>query len=473
MAEETSQVGSQQKARVTVTKDGMHAMLVIYPPSPGEDPPALADIAQALQRVGVIYGINQDIISKSLEDKVYNTPIPVAQGTPPRKGEDAQPQYTFDVSNNHSPHVDPDGRIDYKAINFIQNAEPDQVLATRSAPTQGTPGTSVMGKVIPAAIGRDIKFRAGSNTKVSDDGMTLYAVTKGAICYRNGEVSIKDVMVINSDVDSSVGNIDCRGSVKVHGDVKAGFSITADGDVEVSGTAEDSTIKARGNIMVKGGFFGSGLGLMQADGNITVKFAEGQKLVSGADITVGGELIHCNVIARNCVYVKGKHGKVVGGEIRAGKEIHAGMVGSEAATPTNLYVAYDVELMGRYYELIKEVSRLKADSVRVKDALYALYRLQMDGKLGPDKLAALQKLEAFQVELPKNLETIEAQKAEIEEKMKELRDARIVIQDIVHPGVRAHFGLIYREIIEEVKACKLTLEGSQVLMSSIHETKPR
>ncbi len=470
MAGETAQTQTQHKARVTVTKDGMHAMLVIYPPLAGDAPPVLADIALALDKVGVVFGVDQDLIAKSLRDGAYNTPIPAAVGNSPRKGQDSIHTYTFDINNNHSPNEDADGRIDYKSLNFLQSAEVNQILATRSVPTEGSAGTNVMGKPIPAAIGRDIPFKAGAGTKVSEDGMSLLATVTGAICYRNGEVSVKDIVTIAQDVDTATGNIDCRGSLRITGDVKTGFSVSADGDIEVAGVAEDCTIKSHGSIMVKGGFFGGGNGLMQADGNITVKFAEGQKLITGGDLTIGGELVHCNVIARGNVMVKGKHGKIVGGEVRAGKEIHAGVAGSDAGTVTNLYVGYNTELMTKYYAIQKELNRLKGDSARIKEALYGLYRLQMDGKLGKDKLEVLQKLETFQKELPQNLSNFESQKAEIEAKLNEYRDAKIVVDDILYPGVKAYFGLVYREILEEVRACKLTLDGSQVLMSAVHRT---
>ena len=197
MAGESTQTQTQHKARVTITKDGMHAMLVIYPPSPGEVAPVLTDVALALDKVGVVYGIDHDLIGKSLREALYNTPIAAAVGTLPKKGQDSIHTFTFDINNNHSPHEDADGRIDYKQLNFLQSAEVDQVLATRSMPTEGTAGTNVMGKPIPAASGRDIPFRAGSGTKVSDDGKTLCAAVTGAICYRNGEVSVKDVVTIN------------------------------------------------------------------------------------------------------------------------------------------------------------------------------------------------------------------------------------------------------------------------------------
>ncbi len=465
MSADIAQSGVRQRIKISVAKDGMTAMMVIHPPQSGEPAITREDIFAELERASITVGVMEKSIDSSLADKIYNTPIVIAKGQPPTKGENSTCTYNFNTANNHSPHEDKDGRIDYKDIDFIQNAQEGMVLATRVPASLGEPGCTVTGKEVPPVAGKDIPFKCGANAKISEDGLNLLAATNGVIAYRDGEVSVKDVMTIATDVDFNVGNLDCRGSLKIAGDVKAGFSITVDGDLEVNGSVEDCTITAKGNIMVKGGFFGNGTGVMHADGNVTVKFVEGQKITAGGDIVVGGEMVNCNVTARGSIAVKGKKGKIVGGDIRAGKEIRACVLGSEAGTHTSLNVAYDAELMKRYYEAGKEMQRLNADFTRVKEALYGLYRLQMDGKLTPEKKVALQKLEAFQKELPGNLEVLQKTRIEIEEKLREFKDARIVAEELVYPGVQAHFGLIYREVLEEVHRCQLTMEGNQVLMS--------
>ncbi len=468
---ESIQTSTRQRSRVTISKDAMAAMLIIYPPPDGEFPPTLDDILDDLTKAGVTYGLEQAVIETALNDKTYNTPLTIAHGTPPQKGESTRFDYNFDPTNNHSPHVDEYGHIDYRDISFIQNAEADQLLATRTLPTLGIPGMTVTGKEVGAAAGRDLPFRHGANTKISADGMSLFAATSGAIVYRHGEISIKDTMVISGDVDHNVGNVDYRGSLKVTGDVKAGFNLIVDGDLEVNGSVEDCTIMVKGSIMVKGGFFGNGTGKMCAEGNITLKFAEGQNIEAGGDITVGGEMINCQVTAKGSVTVKGKRGKIVGGETRAVKEIRSAILGSETGTLTVLRVAFNAELMQKYYQLNKEMSRLRTDSLRVKDALYGLYRLQLDGKLSPERRVALRKLEEFQHDFPESMESLQKQKAEIEESMQDLREARICAEEILYSGVRAYFGLIYREMVDDLRECCLLLDGHQIVFSQL--TPPR
>jgi hypothetical protein len=201
---------------------------------------------------------------------------------------------------------------------------------------------------------------------------------------------------------------------------------------------------------------------------VIIKYAEGQRIKVGRDLIVGGELISCHVVAKERVRVKGRRGKIIGGEINAGKEIRASILGSPAGTTTVLTVAYDEGLMKSYHEIVHEIERLEADGKRVKETLYNLYKLQIDGKLPPDKQQVLKKLEKFRDDLPQALEALNRKKDVVLEKMKELQDACIMADDTIHPGVQVHFGVVYREITEEVKKRKLIFEGSQILLSEWH-----
>ena len=316
--------------------------------------------------------------------------------------------------------------------------------------------------------GRDFPFNHGNNTKVSEDGLKLMATTGGSILYLYNKVAVNDLTIINSDVDFNVGNIDCKGSVRVNGDVKAGFTIKLDGDLEVNGNVEDCDIDVKGNIMVKGGFFGKGEGLMKAGGDVTLKYVEGQNILA-ANIYVGGEIINSKLMARERVQVKGRKGKISGGIVKAGKEIRASELGSKTGTNTVLNVLLDPELIKKYQETTEEIERLKADQIRIKEAMVALYRLQIDKKLPPDKERVLQQFEKFQTELPGNLERLHNTKAEIEEELKKYGDTQIVAENVIYPGVRIHFGIVYRDILEEQKKCKLILENNQIFISELKE----
>jgi uncharacterized protein (DUF342 family) len=443
----------------------MAASMLLRAPQEGDAPLTVDEVLKAIEQESVVFGIDRAAVEKAVANDEFNTPIQVAVGRKPEAGSHAKFECHFDTAQVHTPKQDENGHFDYRDISFIQNAEEGQVLVTKVPPTQGKPGMSVRGREIKAIDGRDLPFKQGKNTKVSEDGLELLATANGAIQFRNGQVSVLDVIVIQGNVDHNVGNIDCRGSVRVAGHVKAGFNLKIDGDLEVNGNMEDCDVDVGGNIYVKGGFFGNGKGVMKAGGDITVKFAEGQNMVAGNEIQVGGEIMNCQVVAGERIWVKGHRGKIVGGNVSAGKEIRTAILGSGAGTVTCATVACDQQLMAAYYRIGKEQQRLRDDNQRIKEALYVLYRLQMDDKLPPEKQTTLTQLEALQKEIPLSLEDLENQKAEIEQAMSEVKDARIIVEDTLYPGVKACFGLVNRQIVNHQRRCKLTLEGNKILTS--------
>ncbi len=459
----TTDTTTRRRIRVTVSKDYMKALIVIKKPEEGEPEISVEEVMEALSQASVTYGIDEAIVDYSVSQMEYEKPIEVALGQPPVKGTDSEFEYCFQTENRFQPQEGEDGRIDYRDMKYIQNINKDGVLVRMTPPTDGVSGKGVDGREIVAPRGRNIPFNNGENTRVSEDGLELTSTTDGAIVYARGRVSVKDVMTVN-DVDFNVGNIDAVGSLRVSGKICTGFTVNVGGNLEVSGNVEDAKIKVQGNILVRGGFNGAGAGEMHADGDITVKYAAGQKISAGGTVTVGGELLNCQVTAKENVIVKGRKGKIVGGEINAGKKIEAAVIGSEAGTVTSLTVAFDAEAMRQYHEARHEISRLKADEERVKENLVQLYKLQMAGKLNKQQQAGLEKLEEFKNSVPEALETLEKKKAEVEERLKKLRDSKIIATEVMYPGVKAHVGILVKEVDEEMKAVVLSQDGQRIVI---------
>jgi hypothetical protein len=456
---------TRKRVRVILSPDKMHAKIVLAKPESKEPPYSREEITEALAANKVTFGIDEEAVSGALESGVFDDPITVATGKAFKKGDDTKFEYLFDTDPAHGPAEGSDGRIDYRQVSLIQNVKKDDVLARRTPPTDGEDGMGVNGEVLKAPRGRDLEFKNGDNTVVSEDGLELRAKVDGTVVMAHGKISVKDVMSIDSDIDFNVGNIDTVGSIRVSGSVKTGFTLKAQGNIEVAGNVEDATIEAAGNVLIKGGFFGGGDGLIKATGDVVVKYAEGQRIVSGGRITVGGELLNCRVQARDKVVIKGKKGKIVGGQVSAGKEVRSAVIGSEAATPTKVKIQLDEEAMRQYQEVLQEADRLGKDSERVKQQLYKLYKVQMDGKLPPDAKQALAQLEEFQKNVPNALEALKKKKLELEKKFEKFRDACVTVDERIFPGVQVYFGIVYREMSEEKDRCKLVLDGNQVFMT--------
>ncbi|MCH9030736.1 MAG: DUF342 domain-containing protein [candidate division Zixibacteria bacterium] len=472
-ANSTSSDTTQRKARVLVkiSGDRLKASVRLATHESDDEPYTTQEIMNALTAEGVKEGIDLEAIEALANGKKTEEFIDVAFGDPPVAGADAALEYLFDLTPDHSPKTDSKGRIDYREVSFVQGAKTGQELVRLIFPTEGTPGIGVDGRPVSASKGKEKKLPIGKNTRISDDGATLLATVDGALAYTKKDVSVRDVITISGNVDSNTGNITSPGSVKVSGDVCGGFKVTADGDIEISGGVEDAEVTAKGNIFVKRGFVGRGDGIIRAEGNVTIQHVENQKIVAGDSVIVGGDLLNARVEAGDRVTLKTKTGSIYGGEIRAENEIRAAVLGSEVWSTTKLKVAMSSDLSEKILEIKSEIKRMENDQERVQEGVFQLLQLQIEGRLGEDKKVALKKLRNYQREMPENIKELEEKKAELEERMAQDLEARIIATEKVYPGVVCHFGVAYLEIRAERDAVIFSSVGGRVLMDDYDPKK--
>jgi uncharacterized protein len=416
-----------------------------------------------LADAGICHGLKNDVISQLIENPVIGEHVLIAAGDSPTPGKDAQLEYLFDTVAKREPKVDAQGRIDYKDLNFIQNAKAGQVLVRKAPVEPGTPGKSVLGKDIAPRSGRDRPIVRGANTHLAPDGLTLMSSIDGTIMFKGGSVSVQPSQNIPGSVDSSTGNINCVGSVKVYQNICSEFKVVVNGDLEVGGNIEDAFIEVTGNVLVRGGFFGSGKGVMVAGGDVTLKYAENQKIRAGGSIYVGGEVLNCDLYASDAVVVQGKMGRIAGGNVAAKHLVRVSSFGNDASVVTHVHVAYDLKLMERMREVTKELERLGSDEKRVKEALVGLYRLEMNGKLPADKKEVLLRFKDFMTQLPPQKEALKTEFEQLKQKMQELSGARVVAEDAVYAGTIIHFGPVYKEILEDIRNGMVFEKGGEAI----------
>ena len=430
--------------------EGTEAYLKLVSAELSGEPLTTERIFGLLTDAGVTYGVRTEAIEDLAAKPVYNERILVASGDPPSVGKDAELEYLFDSAAKHEPTVDQTGRVDYKNLNYIQNAKAGQILVRKNPPVAGTPGKSVFGKEILPRSGRDKAILRGANTESAPDGLTLIAAIDGTIIYKGGSVSIQPSQQITGSIDTTTGNINCLGSLKVHKNICSEFKVVVGGDLEVGGNVEDAAIQAGGNVLVRGGFFGSGKGIIAAGRDVTVKYAENQKIRAGGTVYVGGEVLNCDVYAADAVLVQGRVGRIAGGNVAAKHVVRAANLGNDASVPTHIHVAYDMKLMGRMREVLKELERLDSDEKRVKTALVTLYRLEMAGQLPADKKEILLQFKEFTKLLPSQREALKSEQEQLRHTLQELSGARVIAEETVYAGVVVHFGPVYKEITEDI-----------------------
>lgn len=293
-----------------------------------------------LAEIKIIHGIIEENVETLAKKFPFIHKIKIAEGTPPTHGKDAKIKNAVEIKTDLTPTMLAHGQVDFKQLNLILPVKTDDVIQTRTPPTPGEPGTNIFGEPNPGRDGKDMRFKKGRNTEISEDGRSLIALEDGYLFVNQaGAISVLAIYIVEGNVDYHTGIIEYKGDVVVQGDVLAGFNIYAGGDIFVNGSVEDCILEARGNIEINGGIRSSGNAVIKSGGNIQVNFAENVHIEAAGNIRINREAINCEIIAGGDVEVLWVKGRLIGGGVTTGGWISAAMIG--AAMEGHLQLAFE------------------------------------------------------------------------------------------------------------------------------------
>ena len=425
---------------VILSSDKMTAYLNISPIEEGEKPVTLDDVIKVLGDAGVVYGFDEKKIREICENGGAIANVEVAHGKKAEKGKDTTFKTLYKKPGKKK-EVDAESTIDYKETDYITVAYEGDPLLERIPFTEGKEGMNVLGEALPGIRGEDKPFPIGSNTEISPDNENLLiASISGEVVIAGGKVEVNHTKRIRKDVDFETGNIRFPGNVTIQGNVKSGFLVEADGNIDVHGIVEDATVKSKRDVFVKG-FTGKGDGVIDAGGTVSVQYISNQTINAGENIIVNWEAIHSHLSAGKSIIVKGKKSALIGGECVAVDSIEVGNLGSVAGVFTVVKVGLDPVLAKLYEKIMKELETLIVTEDRVKKSLMTLYTLQLEmGKLPPEKQAILQKLHHVKDTIPTQIEALQEKKIKLAKELLVNENAQVVIHKKVYPKVKVEFG---------------------------------
>ncbi|MDO5156924.1 MAG: FapA family protein [Eubacteriales bacterium] len=453
----------EEKAKVMISRDRMMAYIRFYPPSKNGKYMSPRDILNELQRVNVVYGISEKVISAYIAGRQFCRDIPIAKGKECVLGKDAKIKYHFNTVPTTRPELLEDGSVDFHKLCLFTSIKNGDLLAELIPEVPGTEGKNVLGNpVIPPKVKKKV-LKYGRNIKISEDNCKLYSEVDGDVKLEGDTVFVSNTYTVAADVDASTGDIKYNGNVVVTGNVRAGFRIEATGDIEVNGVVEGAYLKADGNIVLKRGIQGMGRGELEAGINIVTKFIESSK-VSASGVINAGSSLHSELIAGEEVIISGKKGFVIGGTVSAGKKIEASVFGNKMNTPTVLKVGVKPEVMERFKDLTTIIKDEQEEMIKQKQILDSL----------KNKLASGQKLLPNQVILAKQsseklktlAETLEKDSFEYMKLKKEIEDntnGKIVVNNTIFPGVSIDISNRMLLIKDIRSRCQFKIDGADVI----------
>lgn len=336
--------GNDATMAVHISEDEMKAFLYVVPPTKGGIDVSADTIVAFLKNNRVIAGISEEQAAAFHDSPVYKENYLIAEGIPPKNGDDAKIIYNFEVDNTHARLKETkSGQINFKELNLIQNVVEGQPLAQKIPAKRGQAGKTVTGKYIEAAHGKDVPLPVGKNTQIASDGLTIIASVNGQVILSKNKVNVEEVYVVEGDVSIKTGDFTFLGTVIVNGNVEDGYSVKASGNIEVKGTVGAAELDAEGDIVVSQGIVGKDGGKICAGKSIWSKFIQNVKTVEAGDMVIVSDgIMNSNVMANRKILCRGKKANIIGGNLSASESISARNLGSKASgSDTVLSVGFD------------------------------------------------------------------------------------------------------------------------------------
>lgn len=457
--------------QLLVPTDGMRAEILVKNPLSEEDLAAYEELVEYLERKGIVFGLTEEARTRGKLLLTASGHYLVAEGVRPQRGKDGTVRYLFEEEVHKHFVEEPESEKELFGILHIPEVRAGDVIAEVLPPEEGVPGKNIFGKEVPAPPGRPAKIRAGKNVEVLEDGRIAVAKVAGRPVVVGKTLSVLPLFEIDGDVGPATGDVRFVGSVVVRGTVRAGFTVESEGDVEVWESVEAATIKAQGNVRIRGGFFGGEKGFLEAQGNVIVKVVESATVKARGDILIEEAALHSFLSAGRNIIVRGKKGLLAGGVARAGNLIWVKVLGSPMGTKTEVSVGIDPEVQEEYRRIQEHLKKVRETLQEAEKIFQLALRKQASGVCFEPKLLEAVKRAKESYELAREQEKIYAERlAEIEE-IFEKHEGKVLVEEKVYPQVRITIGKSTYIVRDEIVYASFYEKDKDVVIGSFE--RPR
>ncbi|MGE4296632.1 MAG: DUF342 domain-containing protein [Desulfovibrionaceae bacterium] len=325
----------------TVSEDWLRLTIDVYPRDCfGSD----LDVGQLVAAMTSVLGevqfdrplLERTILESRGEDKP-RLGVVLAEGTPPKQGVAGSLRLFFTDEAEVGKAQD-DGSLDFRERGGMASVNGGDLLAEEVPPTRGAPGKDIKGRPIPPGEGAAVVLTVGTNVAQElgeTGGLIFRATAPGVVRYANNTLLVSDLFEVSGDVDMASGNVHAeKGSVSIKGTVTTGSSVTAKDNIFVGAVVEDATIKAGGDLEVKGGIIMEGASVIEVGGSVRARFIRNAVIRAGGDVVVEVDIANSDIIAGGRVLAESEKGAIVGGTTVSSAGIEASEIGNDRDVPT-------------------------------------------------------------------------------------------------------------------------------------------
>lgn len=208
------------------------------------------EVVEKLKSLGIVYGIQHEVIEENLKKEEDFVSFIVAKGLPKLDSKDDFIKLNF-PNENKSYTEDDKGRIDYKNVGNIISIKAGEVIAEKIHGEEGKDGCDVTGNVLKHKEKNKITIKASKGCKITEDDKVI-ALIDGKPAFKNGIFQIDPIYEVNEDVTLKTGNVVYKGNLVVRGNIEEGMKIEGGSSVIVHKNVTAAKVIGGGEIDILG-----------------------------------------------------------------------------------------------------------------------------------------------------------------------------------------------------------------------------
>jgi len=458
-----------QKPKVKISEDKLKAYLYIPFPEKSGKYYSADDLLMYLDLAGVEYGIETGVIEAALAGGHYGEELLVARGKKPTEGTDGYYEYFFSQEFSHIPQTREDGTVDYRSIKTMELVSETQKIAYYHLAVPGENGMTVLGQELLAKRAKELSPLRGRGFSRADDGVTYFADIDGKINVESdGRIIISPVHEVRGNAGIDEGNINFKGDVIVHGDVSEGISINATGSIVIDGVAEDCTLIANGEIIIKRGVKGAERTSIFSKDRVVSEFIELAKV--RAEGNVQADVFYNSIVfAGEKIILTGKKASVIGGKMCAVEGIECQNVGNEFGVNTIVQVGMDESTLDKMRGLREKASELEEEIAGFEQKLRAYDEAEettgKSFKGDPKRMLLLRN----KLNTTGTLERTLNDYAILKDRYERSRHAFVLVHGFICPGANVGINEIRYNVTQILLAVKFIRDEAKIIPIGIEE----
>ncbi|HID69759.1 MAG TPA: DUF342 domain-containing protein [Desulfobacterales bacterium] len=338
---------------LSLSEDKMQADISLFPPV--NDCPELTGkiLFDILTEKGIRIGLElenlENLLARCKNEKVILRNETIARGLLPINGKDSFLRFAIEIGPLPGKMMG-NGKIDFRERKMFVGVKKKQIIATRIAATNGTPGVNVLGEEVPQTPGKNLPVVISDDTEFDEESGIIRATRRGILSLVNeNSIKVCAKQVISGNIDYSTGNIESQDAVEIGGTILPGFKVTTHGDLLLGGNARSAAINCHGNLVVKGGIIGKQCDI-NVQGDADFNFMEQGRLRANGKTIIRKQAYYCKIMADGDIHCK-ENSQIMAAVLMSGANLSVGNVGSPKSPPARLAAGVSPDHYLRYLEM--------------------------------------------------------------------------------------------------------------------------